>query len=307
MLSPRYTAVGSNPPGGDTACNAPLAVAESFKPALGFPDLILVSRDNVPFCVDSAILLCASRNCFDALPGRLVVADDPHASFSPFAAVRVPEDEGVLSLVLHAMYGLHAAEECPRDLAYLEAAAYSLLVRYAAHPGLVASPGCVLYDAIVGLAHHRPLDAYALAARFGVEPLAVALSARMLSYPLCDVTDQHARRIGPLYLCRLFNLQIARLAALRDILMPLPRKLVACSECPREHLNDFEQAWTVATAGLLCDANAGVQGTKLEDVFRPLLVRLCCTTRHRALATHIVDVVSRWAAISVSEPGCTSI
>lgn len=279
-----------------------LQVSHSFDQTTGDADLILVSLDMVLFFASSALLLRVSRNDFNGLSSILAAKDDsraPRLSDQKLPAVYVPEEEDVLNIVLHAIYGRSLAD-CSADLALLEAATDSLVNRYAVHMPPLLAPGCSVYVAIVDLAQRHPLDAYILAAVFNLEQLAVACSSLLLSFPLSDVTDHHARRMGPLFLCRLFNLHINRVAALRRLLSVPPVPHAPSSFCPQARLDDLQHAWVMAAAAILCDADAHVPLPKLEAILRPLLARLCCTACYQALSKRIADLVSQWAKVKAT-------
>lgn len=286
-------------PIGTVDWNWQLPVSRTFGQTTGGADLILVSLDMVLFFANSAVLLSASRNDFNGLSTILAAKDDSRAlrlSDQMLPAVYVPEEEGVLAIVLHAIYGLSLAD-CSADLALLEAATDSLINRYAVNIPPLLTPGCAVYVAIVDLAKRHPLDAYILAAYFNLEQLAVACSSLLLSFPLSDVTDHHARRMGPSFLCRLFNLHLNRVATLRQLLAVPPTPHAPSSFCSQARLDDLQHAWVMAAAAILCDADADVPLPRLESILRPLLARLCCTACYDALSKRIADLVSQWAKV----------
>ncbi|EJD54337.1 hypothetical protein AURDEDRAFT_110030 [Auricularia subglabra TFB-10046 SS5] len=276
-----------------------LPVSETFNQAMGSPDLILVSFDTVLFFVNSAVLLSASRNCFNGLPAAAGNSRALRLTGQALPAVCVPEDEAVLAIVLRAIYGLSLADRTT-DIARLESAMDSLINRYAVHIPPLLSPGCIIFGAIVDLAQQRPLDAYILAAYFNLEQLAVMCSAQLVSFPLWDVTDDHARKMGPLFLCRLFNLHISRVTTLRRLLANPPALHEPSAVCSQTRLNDLENAWLMAAAAILCEANADVLSSKLESILLPLLARLCCTVCYQALSKRIADLVSQWSAVKAT-------
>ncbi|EJD47032.1 hypothetical protein AURDEDRAFT_164091 [Auricularia subglabra TFB-10046 SS5] len=289
MLTPPYSDAGAED------WELLLPVSKLFNRSLGLPDVVLISADFVLFFVDSAMLLSASRNLFNHLPTGLAAGGDSHAHRA-LPSVRVQEDEAVLSVVLHAIYGFSLAD-CAPGLAELDAAADALINRYAAHIPPILSPGCIMYEAIIAQAHHYPLEAYMLAAFFGLEQLAVACSAHLVSFPLSTVTNQHALRMGPLFLCRLFNLHIDRIDSLRDLLVAPPSPHPPSPLCPQSRLDDLRRAWVIVAAAVLCDATPGIQTNELEAILRPLLARLCCRVCHQALSTHIGDLVRHWSSV----------
>lgn len=68
----------------------------------------------------------------------------------------------------------------------------------------------------------QPLECYVLAARVGLEALAVAVSPYTLSIPLAAISDEDAVRMGAYHLKRLFFLHLGRMDALKRILSRQP-------------------------------------------------------------------------------------
>lgn len=63
-----------------------------------------------------------------------------------------------------------------------------------------ASP---IHDLLLSHGPRHPVEFYILAAQFALWDIAVPTSAYFLSYPLINLSDDMAARMGPLYLQRL--------------------------------------------------------------------------------------------------------
>ncbi|KAH7101342.1 hypothetical protein BKA62DRAFT_672002 [Auriculariales sp. MPI-PUGE-AT-0066] len=152
------------------------------------PDIVLVSSDNGGFYVHSPRLLAASGNSF---AGLLPVFAGPASRAPP--VVHVADDAATLDVVLRAVYLLPVdAAAVPLDV--LARAVDAGLRRYALPaPPFVAPGTCPVFDALMAHAVARGVGGaqavYTIAARNGLEPLAVAASELLLSLDISTITD----------------------------------------------------------------------------------------------------------------------
>ncbi|EJD36564.1 hypothetical protein AURDEDRAFT_174344 [Auricularia subglabra TFB-10046 SS5] len=261
------------------------------------PDAVLISADGVLFYIHSQILLYASKNAFS---GLLPLAPQDKERGSELGlqlpAIRTQENEQVLSIVLHALYGL-ALPLYNLDLALLSLAAEELLVRYAVQPEFALSPGSPLFETILSHASVRPLHVYALAGHHELEALAVAASPHMLSFPLFLLTDADARHMGPVYLRRLFFLHLGRVEALKRLLAAPPAVHAGTPQCDGVQQQKMQRAWSLATAAIIHDARADTSTQAIEATLGPLLTHLWCTDCRKALKERIQMLLADWASV----------
>lgn len=216
-------------------------------------DLVLVSSDSVPvlFYAHSRILQGVSKNSF----ARLLPACESTDLELDLPSVKVALDARVLNVVLHALYGFSSAHYAP-EFSTLCTAVDALLTTYAVHQTLVLQQTSPLFALLMAHAPLQPLNVYALAAKHDIEPLAVASSSFLLSYPIDSITDDDARRMGPVYLRRLFFLHLGRVAALKRLLAPLPERHAPTPDCDTPDQDKVKRAWILATAFLIYDARS---------------------------------------------------
>ena len=228
-----------------------LSISTAFHPALSIddtdPDVVLVSADGVHFYAHQHRLLAVSMNHMGNLlpsPGAVTTP--------PLLTVHVPHPAEVVNVVLHTMYGLSCAQYLP-TLEVVEAAVDSLSLLYGVSVPALAAPGAPLFQLILSFAPFRPLDAYALAAHYQLEDLAVTISSHLLAYNLARLPDSTAQRMGPIYLKRLFLLHQSRVAALRTILFKPPAAHLPVLGCGEESQRMLTRAWALAVAQLVWD------------------------------------------------------
>ncbi|EJD36563.1 hypothetical protein AURDEDRAFT_74047, partial [Auricularia subglabra TFB-10046 SS5] len=252
------------------------------------PDTTLLSDDDVLFYVHAAVIRRASSNHF----GGLITRAAP-------AHVRMPEDTPTLTVVLCTAYGL-PLPDAP-DWGTLTRALAASVERY----GLPPLAGTeALHFAL--LAHvHRPggaTEVYALAARHGVEPLAVAASEHLLSLDLSTIDDDFARAVGAVYLKRLFFLHLGRVEALKRILSAAPGPLhpptTACT--PETRQRDVTLPWAVTITHLTAEARPDMPGSQIEAALNPIAYRCACVQCSQAVTARIQAVLLEWSTIKAS-------
>ncbi|CCM03309.1 uncharacterized protein FIBRA_05437 [Fibroporia radiculosa] len=227
-----------------------ISVSTTFHPdariAGAFPDLILVSSDQVYFHVHLHRILEASENGF----ASLLPPKSQDDGFPP--AVYVSEPAEVLNVIVHTIYDLSAAQFVPSFETV--SVALNAMVKYGISPVRFITPAMPLYALILSLAPHQPIEAYALAAAHDLYGLAVAISPHLLSFTLSSLTDELVVRIGPIYLKRLFFLHSIRMEALKKLLLHPPRPHPETVNCYGEQQLRLTRVWALASAHLVWDA-----------------------------------------------------
>ncbi len=132
--------------------------------------------------------------------------------------VSLLEASGILNDLLHTMYGL------PCDLHWpsLESigAVLDALRKYGITPLEVhVFQDTFLHHAIVRQAEDYPFEAYALAAEYGLEDVAVATSAKTIHSRVHELSLDLSARMGISYLRRLHILHALRAEALKQLLV----------------------------------------------------------------------------------------
>lgn len=224
----------------------------TFHPSAGLdpspPDVVFISLDNILFHVHRHRLLQCSSNPF---AGLLWYPSEP--SPGHIQSVTIDEDAAVMQIALCAIYGL------PPETSSFELIARSIgfLKNHGILIGQFLLPHMPLTEQLLNHALFRPIDAYALAAEYDLEAIAVPVSAFLLAHSPSDLTDELASRIGVRYLKRLFDLQYTREEELKGMLFCALEYHPPTSHCGLSNQKIFHNAWALAAAKLAWDAGPG--------------------------------------------------
>ncbi|KAJ7021671.1 hypothetical protein C8F04DRAFT_1273416 [Mycena alexandri] len=288
----------SSPASSDSSEGTPivLSLSNTFLPTAQLrsqsPNLILLTPDLVFFYVHSEVLQDASENGFNNfLP-----------TYSPtneldYPIVTVPEASSVLNILLHTIYGLDCAHYSP-SFATLVKAVESMKT-YGIAPKLTILPSTSLFALLLCHAPHAPLDLYSLAGHYDIFDLAVAASAHLLSFSLPRLTDAAAKRMGPIYLKRLFFLHLGRTEALKRALLPPPKTHRPTPGCSPQGQQALAREWALASARLAEDLRPDMSTYALELALQPLAAHFPCTLCQNALNARVQDLTAEWAAVKV--------
>ena len=209
------------------------------------PDLSIVTSDRICYYAHTRFLLHSSSNGFSGLL----------TSTPPPRTIDVPEAGAALQVALHAIYRM----PCTHLGASLESTegAVDALFKYGVDAGALATPHSPLFQLVLAHAPATPIEAYAFAGHFGMDPLAVAVSAHLLSFDTSRITDALARQMGPLYFKRLLDFHQARLASLKDIVLSTPKSHEPRTACRGGKEGPLAKAWAFAAAGIVWEAAPG--------------------------------------------------
>ncbi|KAI0633795.1 hypothetical protein C8Q77DRAFT_1209730, partial [Trametes polyzona] len=257
------------------------------------PDLVLLSSDNVTFHTHRQRLLAASNNAF----GGLLAQQQ--------ASLRVPQSSAVLNVVLHLIYGMSCVHFQPA-LETTEAAIDALVAYGVTREDLAGSRP--LHQLILSYAPYRPIEAYALAAHHNLEDTAVAVSAHLLAYDVSKLSDELTVKMGSVYFSRLYNLQRARLAALRNIVLRPPATHPLTPICNEEIQRELARAWAFASAEIVW--NALPSKDPLDTLLSPLVslsYPYTMTVRHYSTSIGALQSAFTSAGSAISCPDCQAM
>ncbi|KAJ7765251.1 hypothetical protein B0H16DRAFT_1661566 [Mycena metata] len=292
--SDTHSPPSSESSGSSEGTPAVLSLSNTFLPTAQLrsqsPDLILLSPDLVFFYVHSQVLQDASKNGFNNLLPTYSPTDE-----LDYPILTVPEASPVLNILLHTIYGLDCAQYSP-SLADLVKAVESMQT-YGISPRLTILPSTPLFTLLLCHAPHAPLDLYCLAGHCDIMDLAVAVSAHLLSFSLPRLTDAAAKRMGPVYLKRLFFLHLGRTEALKRALLPPPRAHRPTPGCSRQGQQGLAREWALASVRLAEDLRPDMSTYALELALHPLAAHLPCTLCQNALNARVQDLTAEWAAV----------
>ncbi|KAF9254652.1 hypothetical protein L218DRAFT_975810 [Marasmius fiardii PR-910] len=255
-------------------------------------DMIFMSSDAVAFYVHSELIQAISDNLFHSL----VVEKAFRANYPTL--VHVPEKSSILNIILHAVYGLSVTRYAPTfdDLSL----AVDRLDTYGVHPSTEITATSALHSTLLLHAHLNAMSVYLLAAKHNILDLAVSASPHLLSFPLQQITEDLATRMGPTYLTRLFSLHQNRLSSLKKILFPPPRLHPPSTSCNLEMQSAVARAWKLTSAYLLWQDRIDMSPSYIESVFCTLPDLVPCQLCKQAFHFHIQAVTTAWQNVKAS-------
>ncbi|PSR75020.1 hypothetical protein PHLCEN_2v9350 [Hermanssonia centrifuga] len=276
-----------------------VSVSTTFYPGANLmplpPDLIIVSSDTVFFYVHAHQLLGVSENGFSALipasPEPVKDKDD----IGPI--VPVADSSQVLNIVLHTFYDMSCAHYSPAIPTLLTAV--DALAKYGVPLQKYAAPNTPLYQLLLSQAPAAPMDFYSLAAQYDLYDLAVPISSHLLAYPLFNLSDEHAAKMGPLYMKKLVFLHLGRVDALKRLLLPPPQQHPATTECDFIEQKKLTRAWALASAYLAWDARADLSTSAMESALCSLNDHLSCDLCKASLRERVKQLIIQWAVVKV--------
>lgn len=277
--------------------NSFISVSTTFFPGANIdsaaPDLIILSCDSVFFYVHSQRLLSVSTNGFSSF----LPLSSKNTSPDTDSIINLPQSSTVLNIVLHTIYGLSCTHYSP-SLEDLRAAIGAMKL-YGLPVETYTSPSTPLSHTILAHAPTAPLEVYALAASIDNDELAVSASPHLLSFTLSSLTDEMSKKIGPVYLKRLFFLHLGRMEALKRLLLPPPHPHPATNDCDFTEQKKLTRAWALASAYLTWDARPDMSASSIEAALLPLCEHLTCDPCKKALKDRIRDLIVQWAQVKV--------
>ncbi|PCH41502.1 hypothetical protein WOLCODRAFT_17151 [Wolfiporia cocos MD-104 SS10] len=282
-----------------------VSVSTTFHPGANLnplpADLVFISSDAVFFYVHSHQVLGASENGFRALlpakvsPKSVIKGANSNLDLDFGSIIPLPEPAPVLNIVLHTIYEISFAHYSPALDTLI--AAVEALSSYGVPVAQHCAPGSPLYTLLLAQAPIAPLEVYALAAQHDLYELAVPTSAHLLGYHLATLNDEHARKMGAVYLRRLFFLHLGRVDALKRLLLPPPYPHAPTPECDFVEQKKLTRAWALASAYLAWDARPDLSMSAIESALCPLGEHLSCEVCRTALNERIKQLVVQWSVV----------
>ncbi|KAI0685020.1 hypothetical protein BC835DRAFT_1421675 [Cytidiella melzeri] len=289
-----------------------VSVSTTFYPGANiFPtpsDLIFLSSDAVFFYAHARRVVPASENKFDSLiPDDLVAAatrPGPDSTDGTSAnadkddigpVIPVRESSEVLNVVLHAIYCMSCVLYNPSVSTLTEAV--TAMAKYGVPMHKYLSLSSPLYQHLLSLSPASPMQVYACAAEHGLHELAVQVSSALLAFPLCNISDEDAARMGPVYLKKMFFQHLGRVDALKRLLLPPPEGHEPKPDCGFQEQKKLTRAWALASAYLAWDARPDLSTESIENALGPLGEHLGCDMCKLALSERVRQLVVQWALV----------
>jgi hypothetical protein len=287
-----------------------VSVSTTFYPGANLlpssPNLVFLSSDAVFFYTHASRIVGATSNEFNSLlPDDLVAtaamsnsntsAEEDKDDIGP--VIPVPEHSAVLNVVLHGIYCISCVLYNP-SIPTLTAGV-AAMHKYGVPLHKYIYPSAPLYQQLLSHSPSSPIEVYACAAEYGLHDLAVQVSPHLLTFPLCNLSDEDARRIGPVYLKKMFFQHLGRVDALKRLLLPPPEGHAPTSDCGFFEQKKLTRAWALASAYLAWDARPDLSTGIIEGALSPLGEHLDCILCKTALRERVKQLVVQWALVKV--------
>lgn len=274
----------------------------------------LLTKDGVYFYANLNRILSNSSNAFNGLLHQGLQCHTPNSIGVP--VVHVDELSDVLNIIIHAIFDMSCAAYAPSLDTMTDAV--SRMPTYGLCPAQYLVSSAPLFALLLAQAPVHGITVYALAGEHQLEELAVLVSSHLLSFPLSNITDDLAQRIGPTYLRRLFFLHIGRVEALKRLVKPGLYPHSPTSACGFSTQKGVGRAWSLAAAYIAWDARPGgyplmllvinspfqldvpdTSNSSIKAAFAGLFDDVECAECNLSLAKRLKDVIVNWSKVKV--------
>ena len=219
-------------------------------------DVLLLSSDNVYFCVHSITLLHHSLNKFGGYL-KEVIQPIPLSSHSE-----------VINLALYALYDLNPSAFNPTTGLMTQALLF--LIDHGILPKDCITPTNPFCESVHKLGVQSPLETFMMVAYFDLEHLAIDVSRNLLNLALQDITEQVALMIGPTYLRRLFWLHLGRIDRLKRLMFQVPEAHGQNKDCYDSEQRLLQLEWRSLAVALAPEATPAMGPSQLYKAFLPI-------------------------------------
>jgi hypothetical protein len=235
-------------------------------------DVLLLSSDNVYFCVHSFTLLLHSLNKFG---GYLKEMAQPILLSAPSA---------VVNLALYALYNLNPSVFNPTTA--LMTQALNFLIDHGILPKDSITSTNPFCESIHKLGVQCPLETFMMVAYFDLEHLAIDVSRNLLNLTLHNITEEIALTIGPTYLRRLFFLHLGRVDRLKQLMFQVPEAHGQNKDCYDSEQRHLQLEWRSYAVALAPKASPAMGPSQLYKAFLPI-------TQKKTLCPDCMDVSTK--------------
>ncbi|PPQ97280.1 hypothetical protein CVT26_006673 [Gymnopilus dilepis] len=248
------------------------------------PNTLFLSSDGVLFYVHDKTLL---ERCPKAFQGYLSSPVSEGRGGGRIIQLNAPSAE--LNVILHALYGTSAAAHSPDTTTLINAV--DRMPAFSIPPDSIIRPSTELYGLLLAHAPLRPLDIYALAARYNLSSLASSASTHLLSYDLNTISDDMVKRMGAVYFKRLAVLHLERHRLLKQILLRPPHPHPPTDECGFKEQEKLMRTWALLSAYFVWDRQADLSPSRIRAALASLAEQLTCNLCNKVLEEKIKDAV----------------
>ncbi|KAL0062785.1 hypothetical protein AAF712_010323 [Marasmius tenuissimus] len=198
--------------GGTRLSISPTFGATSLGSSRPSVDMILLTSDSIIFYIDEATLLRVSANSFKSL---LPLTTEDKSQRVLFMR-DISSDE--LDIMLQAVYNVPGSTIPGKTDIQVLLSAVDQFMDYGISAATFITSTSHLYQYLLACAPLHPLEIYALAAQHDIGSLATTASVHTLVLELSDISEELSKRMGSVYLLKLFQLHITRTETLKKLL-----------------------------------------------------------------------------------------
>ncbi|KAG2011314.1 hypothetical protein CC2G_011452 [Coprinopsis cinerea AmutBmut pab1-1] len=256
-------------------------------------DVIFKTSDSVLLYVQSSTMRRMDPRVFQSLLPVVSTQDDKE-----IGVIDIPERREVLEIIIHALYD-RAWLSDGGSLDHLEEA-LDLMSTYTVRPSLHIGASSHMHGILLQHAALSPFRVYALAARHGLQDLAVRSSTYTLVESLEALTDDLASRMGAVYLRKILCLHMERRNVIKALLAQKPSPHQASTSCTQVDRENLGFAWVLAATSFLADTSSDISNEELFQAFAPLGDDLQCDDCKASLKLHIQGIIYRWSGVKRS-------
>ncbi|KAK1221534.1 hypothetical protein PQX77_015653 [Marasmius sp. AFHP31] len=236
-----------------------LSISPTFRPAgarsLSGPrppvDTILLTSDSVIFYVDEATLLRVSNNSFKGL--LPLTTEDKSQRILFMTEITSSE----LDIMLQAVYNTPSSTISGAANIKVLLSAVDQFKDYGISAATTITPTSHLFQYLLASAPLHPLEIYALAAQHDIKSLATTTSVHTLVLELSDIDEELSKRMGSVYLLRLFQLHAARTETLKKLLAADLGYHNTTDMCDIRKQRRLKDGWNLGVASILFTIRPG--------------------------------------------------
>ncbi|KAJ8081784.1 hypothetical protein PM082_007630 [Marasmius tenuissimus] len=233
-----------------------LSISPTFgATSLGSPrpsvDMILLTSDSVIFYIDEATLLRVSTNSFKSL--LPLTTEDKSQRILFMRDISSSE----LDIMLQAVYNVPSSTIPGATDIQVLLSAVDQFMDYGISAATFITSTSHLYQYLLACAPLHPLEIYALAAQHDIKSLATTASVHTLVLELSDINEELSKRMGSVYLLKLFQLHTARTETLKKLLAADLGYHNTTNICDLRKQRRLKDGWNLAVASMLFTIRPG--------------------------------------------------
>ncbi|KAL0062784.1 hypothetical protein AAF712_010322 [Marasmius tenuissimus] len=212
---------------------------------------LLLSSDSVIFYVDEATLLRVSSNSFKGLLPLTTQDKSQRVLFMRDVS------SSELDIMLQAAYNVPSTTAPAVVDIQVLLNAVDRFLEYGISATETITSTSHFYQHLLACAPLHPLEVYALAAQHDMKSLATIASTHTLVVELSQISEELSKRMGSIYLLRLFQLHTARTETLKKLMAADLGYHSTTNDCNIRNQQQLKNGWNLAVASMLFTIKPG--------------------------------------------------